>query len=160
MTNQELINLKAGLEQNIQGLKSLRGIKFAYALNKNFKMLATEIETFSEMFMPTEGYKLFEEDRTELCKEFCEKDTDGNLVFTNNNSAYAIDITSEAWKEAYKALEEKHKEAIDEHNQKIEDYNAFLIAESEIELHKISIDEVPESISVEEYEWIQYFIQE
>lgn len=160
MTNQELINLKNGLEQNIQGLKSLRGIKFAYALNKNFKILTTEIETFSEMFGPTDGYKEFEEARNELCKEFCDKDEDGNLIFINNNTAYSIDITSKEWKEAYKALEEKHKEAIDEHNQKIEDYNAFLLSESEIELHKITIDDVPETISVEEYEWIQYFIQE
>lgn len=160
MTNQELINLKAGLEQNIQGLKSLRGIKFAYALNKNFKILTAEIETFSEMFGVAEGYKEFEEARKELCEDFCDKDEDGNLMYINNNTAYSIDITSEAWKEAYKTLEEKHKEAIDEHNKKIEDYNAFLLSESEIELHKISIDDVPETISVEEYELIQYFIQE
>lgn len=160
MTNKEVIDLKTGLDNNIQGLKSLRGMKFAYALNKNFKILSTELETFQEMFKPDEKYQEFESARTELCQEFCEKDEDGNMLFENNNSAYKINTSSQEWIDAYNALTDKFKKTLKVRDKQINDYTAFLMAESEIELYKIDIDEVPENISVEEYELIQFFVKD
>ena len=159
MTNRQVFELRTGLEQNIQGLRALRGMKFAYALGKNLKTLASEIETFSSLITPSEEFKAFEEARKNQCETFCEKDENGEMVLIENNTQYKIDVTSEEWIAAYKELEAEYKDAIDARNKQIEDYNTFLTSESDIELHMISIDDVPENISVEEFELIEAFIK-
>ena len=160
MTNKQVLELRNGLEANMKGLKELRGMKFAYALNKNIKILNDEIATFTPLIETSEEFKTFENERKELCELHCERDENGEMILIENNTQYAIDITSKEWQSAYKELENKFETTIKERSKQIEDYGAFLLDESNISLHKIEIDNVPDNISVEEFELIQSFIKD
>ena len=65
MKNKDLFTFKQGLE----AAKSLTGVKFAYAVAKNYKLVSSEIETLQETIKPSEKYLEFEAESNELVKK-------------------------------------------------------------------------------------------
>lgn len=162
MKNHEVLELKQKLDQLSESLRTLRGFKFGYALTKNFKMIADEINIINDTFKTSEDYNMFETKRVELCKQFAKKDENNEpiIITKQNQSMFDIDTESTEWINAYNDLLNDFKDVIEARNKQIEDYNAFLLEENTIEFHTISIEDVPENISVEELEAIQVFIKE
>ena len=66
----------AQLSQGLQSCGNLKGIKLAYAIAKNNRILTRELEPLSDIIK-------------KLQEEYCKKDVDGKPIITNNQ--YEID---------------------------------------------------------------------
>ena len=162
MKNVDLFVLAESLKANLESLKQLQGTKFTYSVIKNIDILEKEIKVISEIIKPSEKYSEYETKRTNLCAVFGKKDADGNLVYkqTENGQEYDIDVTDEKWIKAIDELKEEYKDSIDERTKQIDNYNQFLDKESDVEFHKIHIDEIPENVTLEHMLLLKYFISE
>jgi len=163
MKNKDLFTFKEGLTQ----AKVLPGVKFAYAVAKNSKLVGGEIETLQETIKPTEEYSDFEKERDEIVKKYAVKDKNGGAKqeskevngqhFTFYNiEKDKIDISNKELKE----LNEKFKEAVDARDIQLKEYAELMEVECNIEVHKIVLDLIPEDITGGTIELIDWMIEE
>jgi hypothetical protein len=141
ITNQNVVDLQQGLNQ----VKNLSGIRFAYVIAKNLNKVNSEVETFRETIKPSDAYNEYEKERIELCELHANKDEKGKPVIIGNE--YDGLAGNKAFDAQMEVLKEKHKEVIDARQKKIDDFNAFLKEESKLELHKIDVNSVPKEIT-------------
>ena len=147
------------LQQGIAKVGHLKGIKFAYGIAKNKKIVDAEIENIQTSVAVSEGFEEFEKSRTELCKEYAEKDEKGE--FKNINNEYVIpEDKKEEFNIRLDAYREQHKEAIEDREKQVEDFREFEKADSNVEFYKIKLSDVPEDISAEEMQGINKLIEE
>ena len=163
MKNKDLFTFREGLAQ----AKVLPGVKFAYAVAKNSKLVVNEIETLQETIKATEEYSKFEKERDEIVKKYAVKDKNGEAKqeskevngqhFTFYNiEKDKIDISNEELKE----LSETFKEAVDARDLQLKEYNELMEVECNIEVHKVVLDIVPEDITGGTMELIDWMIEE
>jgi pyruvate/2-oxoacid:ferredoxin oxidoreductase beta subunit len=153
MTNQKIIELADALNK----VKSLSGIRFAYAISKNINKVNSEIETFKERTNQSKEFQEYEKERIELVELHAKKDEKGKSIIVGNE--YQID-NKEAFDAQFEVLKEKHKEVIDARQKQIDDFNLFLKEESKIELHKVDYKDVPTNITVEQMSGILEIVNE
>lgn len=147
------------LSQGIANVGKLKGIKFAYGIAKNKKIIDSEVESMQASVTATEAFLAFEKLRLELCKEYAEKDEKGK--FKEIKGEYVIPADKrEEFEIRLNAYREQHKEAIDEREKQITDFREFEKAESTVEFYKIKLSDVPEDISAEELVGIDELIEE
>jgi hypothetical protein len=153
MKKRELYDLYEGLNN----VAELKGVKFAYAVNKNKSKILSELKVLEKSAEASEEYKGYEKERIALCEEHAEKDKDGKANIVSG----AYDIKDRAtFDKALDALKETHKKALDDHANHVKDFEVLLETESEVEIHKIKLEEVPQEISVKQLENISLIIQE
>ena len=147
------------LSQGIAKVGHLKGIKFAYGISKNRKIVDAEIENIQTSVAVSEGFAEFEKMRTDLCKEYAEKDEKGE--FKEIKGEYVIPADKkEEFEIRLNAYREQHKEAIEEREKQVADFREFEKAESTVEFYKIKLSDVPEDISAEELGGINELIEE
>ena len=153
MKNSALVSLF----QNLSAIKGLHGVKFNYSVAKNVRLLKGIIEDFESAIKTGDSYLEYDRKRIELGKEHANKDEKGEPIVIDGK----FDVKDMSlFEQAYKELEEEYKEAISEHGKKIEELNALLEEESSVELHKISLDDVPSDITTEQLAGIFDIINE
>jgi len=155
MKNGQIFRLANGIAK----VGHLKGIKFAYGITKNKKIIDREIEDIKESITPSPEFAEFEKARVELCKEYAEKDEKGEFKVENNEYVLPED-KKEEFEIRLKALREQHKEAIEGREKQNEDFEAFQKEESKVEFYKIKLKDVPEDISAEEMQAIDELIEE
>jgi len=155
MKNGEIFRLAQGIAK----VGHLKGIKFAYGISKNKKIVDSEIESVKESVAQSETFTEFEAKRIELCKEYAEKDEKGEFKVESNEYVLPAE-KKEEFEIRLNALREQNKEAIDEREKQLIDYKEFIDQESTIEFYKIKLSSVPEDISAEELEGISELITE
>jgi Fe2+ transport system protein B len=141
-------------------LQSLTGVKFAYAVSKNLSLLQPEIDALKKALESKEDYNKYEEARIELAKKHAKKDEKGKEVTTlgkNGQEEYVMEDMS-IFEKAFKALKEEHKEAIDARDEQIKEQNELLKTDSTIELHKVSLSDVPQDITVGQMQGISAMV--
>ncbi len=153
LTNQELLNLNQALNQ----LGKMSGVRFAYAVAKNVARIKTELEALDVAFAPSEEYKKYDDLRVKLAEEHAKKDEDGKPVSKNNQ--YEIDDL-DSFNAALELLRVEYKESCDARDQQVKEYLELLKGESKVELYKVFIDHVPAEITVEQMYAIQPIISE
>jgi len=151
MTNQNILDLQQGLNQ----VKNLSGIKFAYVVSKNINKVNSEVETFKETIKPSDAFNQYEKERIELVELHAKKDEKGKSIIKGNE--YEIE-NRQAFDAQFEVLKEKHKEALDAREKQLKDFDAFLKEESKLELHKIDVNEVPSTITVAQMSGIELII--
>jgi len=132
-TNRELADLLVGL----YGVQELKGLKFAIQISKNIKMLKDELQHIDDATKPT--------------AEFLELAAKVNALQEKN------EVDS---REKIEALEEENKELVDARKVQIEEFNSLLEETLEIELYKISEEDLPENITGKQLSDIQLIIKE
>jgi hypothetical protein len=142
MTNNDLFRFVNEYEQLI----NLPGKKFAYAVLRNKERLITYVSTLFEGLDYVPGYKEYVEKKRELNKKY--KDSKANGV--------EIDLQSEVLK-----LDEQYKDTIEKYKVSQDKANSILSAQPPEDLLIYVIDQelVPESITVDQYELIDFFVK-
>lgn len=165
MKNYDLFMLADQLANNIEKLKALKGAKFTFGILKNIDILEKEIKLFSEYMKPSDAYMVYDKARVALCETHCAKDEKGELLKKeaqpgSGSFEYEIDTKSPAWLEAIEGLKTEYAETIAARDEQIAEYNKLLDAETELELHKIKLDDVPNDISLDLMRVVKVFIKE
>jgi len=153
ITRKEVLRLAQGLKS----VSNYPGAKFSYAISKNSRKLEVEIECLKEAQKPSEGFSKYETERIELCKEMAKKDESGNPL-TTNNSFDIDDIPT--FDKKMKELNKKFKTDLEEREKQIKEVESLLSGEVSIELHKVSVDDLPENITATQLSSIDEMIVE
>ena len=121
-TNREFLNLYKGLE----AVKSMQGARFAVLVGKNMKELRMLLNPLEMSAIPTPEFQKLSIDIQKL-------------------------IEAED-KEAIEAMEKENEKLIEERKKQLAEVEAQLDSESEIYLHVIKEDQLPEDITGEQVE--------
>jgi len=160
MKNSDIINLRGGLDR----LSHVRGLKVAYAIAKNKKILDKVIRDIEGLFKPTKEFEEYEQKAHAISRENAILDEKGNVKVFEEGGMQVFKVDPDKKEAHQKALSELIKE-----NEKVlicrqaqlEDQNAALNKKTmAFQLHKIKLTEVPSDISAEEMEVLLEFIDE
>jgi sensor histidine kinase YesM len=144
LTRQQVSDLYSGL----QGVASVKGAKFAYAVARNISLLKNEIEALSEAYKMDEGYTTYEKERMELAKSHAEVDDKGKpkTTIVNGSSEFVVKDHS-AFEADFEKLKETHSDAFYGREKQVEEFKELLESETEVELHALQSENVPEDIT-------------
>ena len=161
MKKRELYELQEGLEKVHQS-----GNKFCYVVTKNKRKIDAEIRKMEKDHIePDEKYKEFLIKLEDLRKKYAEKDEKGRPVKkqgqnVNGKPAMYYDIkgigdAESPFMKEVAVMEKKYKEHIEKHQEKEMNYwNTYLDEETELVLHPINLNNVPENITQGEMDGI------
>jgi hypothetical protein len=153
MTKQDIIDLNNGLIS----VSTLKGVKFSYAVAKNRSLIKDEIDAIEAASKPSEAYEEFTDKRIAICLDMCSRDEKNAPIIINNN--YTSD-DMEGMIAKVNKLQEGYVDAIKEREDQLIIVGDLLKEKSNIKLHKVSIDLVPEDITPGEMEAIFLMIKE
>ena len=145
--------------QKKETLSGIKGIKIAYAINKNIKLVKDEVEALQASLIPSDGYKKFDEDRIAIAKKYCKKDENGKEIVNNDNFVFEGDNQDKAEKE-FKELQKKHENDIEERKKSVEEYNKMLDEECNVAFHKFPEIALNNDITVGQLELIEDWIDD
>jgi len=154
LKKKDLFRLQAG----IIAVGNFQGVKFAYAINKNKRKIDREIMLIQESIKLSERMEEFNKKRKELCEKYAEKDVNGKAVIVGNE--YKI-LVRDNFNIKLDLLEEEYKEDIEARKKDEEEFNKMVDEDdTDIDLHMIDIDLIPENITVAQMGQIQEIIKE
>lgn len=154
MKRQDLYNLLNGFE----AVKDLKGVKFAYAIAKNKKLVLAELEILKDVLKDSDNFIEYDKKRIELCEKYCTKDDKGKPVIKNRK--YDGLTKNEEFTKKLDELGEKFKEVIDEKKKRAEEYKNLLDEEVEFEFYKIKLENVPEDITAAQIESVDAILED
>lgn len=143
------------LLQGALGCQDVNGLKFAYALQKNIRLMKQEIQHLFDILEPSEEYKKYDKEREELAKQFSEKDKDGNPVIENER--YKIK-GKKKFEAELKNLQKKYEKALNEQTDKESLFNEALEKECTVKFHQIIEKDLPSDMSLRQLEIVSSFM--
>lgn len=141
--------------QSLEAVKELKGVKFAYAVLKNMKMISEEIKLFEEVIKPSPEYERYEFSRIALCESHSEKKEDGTPVIVGDKYKIVDELSFNAELEV---LKNDYGVFITERLKQIDEYNKMLNEIINIDFVKINFGDIPENVSAKELESIEFMI--
>lgn len=129
-TNREFLTLLKGLE----GVKNVKGTRFAFVVSKNIKELTNHLRSINEAAIPTEAFQ--------------EVSRKAMLLAEQENA------------EAIQKLEEEHADLIEERKAQMEAVNDMLNEETKVAVEMIREDQLPEDLTTEQLLPLLMLIQE
>lgn len=152
-------NESVALFNALNTLGKLKGVKFAYAISRNVSLLKAELESLEKASAGSKEFEEFEAKRIAMVEGFSKKDKDGKPEKKGNN--YIIEDGKQPELDAsFEALKKDNKEVWEARMKQIEEYNELLKTESTVKLHKISLNDIPAEISVEQMHSITEMVEE
>lgn len=152
MKKRDLFRLHKGLVD----VSYLSGVKFAYTVVKNKKLIETEIQLLQDIIKPTDDFQRYERERIELCENFCVRGDDGQPIVENNN--YKIDDKA-GFDEAMDILKDKYETEIVNRAKQVDDYNRLLGEDVDINLIKLKVTDLPEGMSADQIESVLEIVE-
>lgn len=144
MINKDIVSLYENLSA-----ANLKGVKISYAIARNIGVLKPHIAAFQKSAEPLEDFKAFDKERMELCRELCTKDGAGRPVMNGNAFSFPPEQQQE-FDTRLVDLKKKHADAIKNREDQIADFDKLLKEETEVVLHKVSTDTLPEDITTQQ----------
>lgn len=142
------------LEGALDVASNLRGKSFAYAIEKNMKIVSAYTKKMGEelnvkFLKPSESFDKFDEARVKLAEEFATKDESGTPLTTRNKVGGESFVISDQKKfdEEFQKLKEEYKEALDEREANLKAYEEAIKGPADIKLHAIRKEDVSEDIT-------------
>ena len=123
-TNRQLLNLYRGLE----GVKDIKGSRFAVLVGKNMKEIKHILQPIEDAALPSPSFQTV--------------------------SIQMRDLMETEDKEAMAQLEEDNKDLIEERQEQMKRVEDLLETETELKLHGVREDQLPEDITGEQVEKI------
>jgi hypothetical protein len=142
MKRKEIVDLRNAL----QAVAHYPGIKFAYAVAKNCRLLDGEIADMQKTAQPSKEFEVYDKERVALCSKWAEKMPNGEPVIRGNQFVIPDEVKAE-FDAALLALNETNKAVIDSRQQQAEAFDVFLLEEVEIEVYKVAFEVLPEAIT-------------
>lgn len=136
------------LNQALNTVGNLSGVRFSYAVAKNKKLIETEIEALNVALKASEKYTEFDTKRVELCKRLADKDEKG--VAKMDNNSFVIIANKEEFDKELEALRTEYKEEIDAREAQIKKFNEMMEEESSFVPHKIKLADLPANITAKQ----------
>jgi hypothetical protein len=163
MKKKDLVSLFNGLAT----VSGLIGVKFAYACNKNRSLIFNEVNSINQTLTPSQEFSDYENKRLELGKKYAKKDTKGEPMAEDkiiNGKKENVFIFEPADRKIFDAelaiLQAESKGAIDGRQKQIDEYNKLLEEDTDVQLFRIPITDVPQDITVEQLQGIYMLIQD
>ncbi len=155
MKNKDIVQLY----NNLKELGNLEGVKFAYFVVKNMKILQSEIAVFEDIIKPSEKYVEYEQKRLDICKKYAEKDENGNCKIENDK--FVGCENNEEFNKEIQQLNNEYAEVILKRNQQLKEIEQILEEENNnIKLMKIKVEDIPKNITVKQMMVINDLIDE
>lgn len=152
------------LALNHRSLGELKGVKFSYGVAKNKIKIRGEINALDKAKEDIESItKDYDEARIDILKEFADKDENGNPeTFIDARRVVQFKIVENRSKveEKVEELQKEHKESIDKQEKEKDIFNGILKEEVEVDVYMISIEDIPEDISVASMTNLTWMISE
>jgi hypothetical protein len=123
--------------------QNLPGAKWNYCLLKNINLLKPEITSIQEVHKKNAKYLEYETQRIVLMEKYCLKDDKGKPIVENGKYKFDDEPNS------LKSLNTEAKELEDKYAEPIKEINDFLEERCEINLFKISVDDIPKELNAE-----------
>lgn len=139
-------------------LKSLTGIKLAYAVSKNISALKRENDSIIEAAPNIKGVENYHEEYGLLLDQEARKDENGNFIPTGGGNVAIANYTT--YKEKLKTLEEKYSKQLEEQKKANEDFEIFLAEPFEFDFFQFEETYLPETITVEQIDLLVEMIKE
>lgn len=140
MTKKQSIDLY----NSLCNLGTLTGIKFLYAVAKNIRLLTPEIESFNKAMEMDDEMKKFDKLRVELAEQNAIKDDNGKPVVVNNTYVFQDAKMAE---QDFEDLKAKYPDVVASREKQMKDFDNFLYGQSDINLHKVKLSDVPSEIT-------------
>lgn len=159
MKKSEVLSLYKSLNQ----LGALSGVKFAYAVAKNINILKNEVESLDKALEPEEKFQEFEKERVALLEKHADKDEGGKPkkeTSDNGSEQYVMGDNLKKFEKEFEVLKKDHKEAVDARDKQIDEYTKLLETDAEVTLHKLKMEDIPESITTRQLAGIYDIIEE
>ena len=151
------INYFLNLNQEEKDKRGVFSTKFNYFLLMNLNKIQPEADMYKKMIGESEELKQFEKKRISLLQEYAQKKEDGSFVL-DKNEVQLKEETKETFRKEFEKLREEYKDTIESHNKKAEEVSKIYEAEEfEVELFKISLEELPANLSYLEVNDLIYF---
>lgn len=141
-TNKDLLILQQGLK-NVSELCG-DNVRFSYAIAKNDKLIATEIESLNKSIQATPEFQKYDEARIELVKKFSKKNAEGEAEIVNNQ--FVIEDLK-LWEKEFKKFNKDYTEILAKREEQVAQYNKLLEEKTEIKLHMINENDLPRTIT-------------
>lgn len=141
--------------ESLNNVGDLKGVKFAYSVIKNKKVIEEEIKILEEVVKPNPEFENYERERITLCENHSEKDENGNAIIIDNK--YKI-IDQIKFDEELNILKEGYNEFIAERMKQINDYNKMLDEETNIDFSKLNYNDIPNDITTKQLESLSFMI--
>ncbi len=162
MKNRELLELYRGLS----GIKNILGVRINYAIVKNINKIREESESFEKIILPSDKYKEYDLKRIEIVKKHTKKNEKGEPLFMLDDpstGAGRYDV-EDGWDfnqdQEIIDLKKEYADEIEKRESQIKEYDKLLEEESHLELFKIKLDIIPESVSTEQMNVLYKIIEE
>ena len=151
------------LFKNLNQLGNLSGVKFTYAVARNINLLKTELESLEKSMELPENFKKFDSERIELVEKYAEKDENGKPKkekTENGSEQYVMGENEKKFEKEFNTLKTKHKEAVSLREKQFEEYTKLLTTDSEVQLYKIKLDDIPKEITARQMAGIYAIVEE
>jgi hypothetical protein len=136
------------LQEALEMLKTVEGKpKFHYAVIKNSKVIAPEVEVLQEFrqSLQVEGWEEFQKAERELIEKWAKKDEEGNPIAINNVSYEIPKENKDILLKEQEELNTQYKEVVDQYLKNSESFQEVLNEEIELEFYKMDVELLPES---------------
>lgn len=150
MKNHEIFRLREALND----VSNLKGVKFAYSVLKNKKILDDEIAIYKKMIETTAEFNTYDEKRVAICEKYAKKDDNNNPIIVDNQ--YVIEDIDKFEKE-FSELKTANADIVADRNKQLAEYNSLMEENSSIvdRLSKVKVEHLPEDMSTTQLESIQ-----
>jgi hypothetical protein len=139
----------------LNAVSTLKGVKFAYAILKNKKKIEEEVKVLEEIIKPQDEFVKYENERIQLCTYFSEKNEKNEPIIENNQFKILDKIS---FNEELDKIKTKYIDVLDDREKQINDYNAMVEEEIPVTFDKVSFNDLPQDISSEQLEKIDFMI--
>lgn len=129
--------------EGLKEVSNLRGVNFALAVARNVKIVEAELSTFREAIpKPSKEFLKFEETANKMREEF---------------ESSKVEERKSELNEEFKKLQLDNKEIIEKRNSEV---NEYLDTEIDLNLVKISAEDLPKDVSAEMLYKISYMLND
>ncbi len=158
MKKSEIVLLYNGLNS----VGNLAGVIFSYCVNKNLNIITPEIEALQRSITPSKEFLEYDNKRIEIVKKYAAKDGKGEFIMkvTNGQQSYDVGENEKVIEDEMLPIREEYKEVISNHEKQMTEYNALLDTDSNVELYKVKLENVPKDITAQQMKSIFLIIEE
>lgn len=137
-------------------LQDIKGTKFSYFVLKNLAILDKEMKKLEVEVKPSEKYLEWDKKRSELCKTFSQKDSEGNPVVQNKRYVIA---NKETFDKELDKLKFGYNTIIKEHETRVNEFQKNLSrSKVELSLHGLASENLPDELTANQLKVVELFL--
>lgn len=136
------------IAQGYEVLKSLSGIKLAYAISKNMTALKREQESIKEALPKNTDLEKYREEYSVILEAEAKMDENGNFIPVGNGNVAISNLSG--FKARVKVLDEKYSIQLAAQKANEKKFEEFLSEEFEFDFFQFDEANLPEAITVEQ----------